>query len=31
VHILSRLAATELYRRLRDFELDAAIVHADPD
>ncbi|MEE6178951.1 LysR family transcriptional regulator [Mycobacterium sp. 050134] len=30
VHILSRLAATELYRRLRDFELDAAIVHVDP-
>ncbi|BBX64455.1 LysR family transcriptional regulator [Mycobacterium saskatchewanense] len=30
VHILSRLAATELYRRLRDFELDAAIVHAEP-
>jgi DNA-binding transcriptional LysR family regulator len=31
VHILSRLAATELYRRLREFELDAAIVHAAPD
>lgn len=31
VHILSRLAATELYRRLREFELDAAIVHPDPD
>lgn len=31
VHIGSRLAATELYRRLRDFELDAAIVHAGPD
>jgi DNA-binding transcriptional LysR family regulator len=30
VHIQSRLAATELYRRLREFELDAAIVHADP-
>ena len=31
VHILSRLAGTELYRRLREFELDAAIVHAAPD
>jgi len=31
VQILSRLAGTELYRRLREFELDAAIVHADPD
>ncbi len=31
VHIHSRLAATELYRRLREFELDAAIVHTDPD
>jgi len=31
VHILSRLSATELYRRLRDFELDTAIVHAAPD
>ncbi|RAU99091.1 LysR family transcriptional regulator [Mycobacterium colombiense] len=31
VHILSRLAASELYRRLREFELDAAIVHAAPD
>lgn len=31
VQILSRLAATELYRRLREFELDAAIVHAAPD
>lgn len=31
VHIGSRLAATELYRRLREFELDAAIVHAAPD
>lgn len=31
VHILSRLAATELYRRLREFEIDAAIVHAAPD
>ena len=29
--ILSRLAATELYRRLREFELDAAIVHATAD
>lgn len=28
VQIQSRLAATELYRRLREFELDAAIVHA---
>jgi DNA-binding transcriptional LysR family regulator len=28
VHINSRLAATELYRRLREFELDAAIVHS---
>ncbi|CAM4262342.1 putative hydrogen peroxide-inducible genes activator [Mycobacterium basiliense] len=26
--ICSRLASTELYRRLRDFELDAVIVHA---
>jgi DNA-binding transcriptional LysR family regulator len=31
VQILSRLAATELYRRLREFELDAAIVHAAPE
>lgn len=31
VHILSRLAGSELYRRLREFELDAAIVHAAPD
>lgn len=31
VHISSRLAASELYRRLREFELDAAIVHAAPD
>lgn len=31
VHILSRLAATELYRRLREFEIDAAIMHAMPD
>lgn len=31
VHICSRLAASELYRRLREFELDAAIVHTDPD
>ena len=28
VHIHSRLATTELYRRLRDFELEAAIVHS---
>ena len=28
VQIHSRLAATELYRRLREFELDAAIVHS---
>jgi len=31
VQIRSRLAATELYRRLRDFELDAAIVHSTPE
>jgi len=31
VHIHSRLAATELYRRIREFELDAAIVHSAPD
>ena len=31
VHIHSRLATTELCRRLRDFELEAAIVHAVPD
>jgi len=31
VQIFSRLAATELYRRLRHFELDAAIVHATPE
>jgi DNA-binding transcriptional LysR family regulator len=31
VQINSRLAATELYRRLREFELDAAIVHAAPE
>lgn len=31
VQIHSRLAATELYRRLREFELDAAIVHASHD
>ena len=31
VQIHSRLATTELYRRLRDFELEAAIVHAVPD
>jgi DNA-binding transcriptional LysR family regulator len=28
VQIRSRLAASELYRRLRDFDLDAAIVHS---
>ena len=31
VQIHSRLATTELYRQLRDFELEAAIVHAVPD
>jgi DNA-binding transcriptional LysR family regulator len=31
VQIFSRLAATELYRRLREFELDAAIVHTAPE
>jgi DNA-binding transcriptional LysR family regulator len=31
VQLHSRLAATELYRRLREFELDAVIVHATPD
>jgi DNA-binding transcriptional LysR family regulator len=31
VQINSRLAATELNRRLREFELDAAIVHAAPE
>ena len=31
VQIRSRLAASELYRRLREFELDAAIVHYSPD
>jgi DNA-binding transcriptional LysR family regulator len=31
VQILSRLAASELYRRLREFELDAAIVQTAPD
>jgi DNA-binding transcriptional LysR family regulator len=31
VHIHSRLATAELYRRLRDFELEAAIVHVVPD
>jgi DNA-binding transcriptional LysR family regulator len=31
VHIHSRLATTELYRRLRDFELEAAIVHSLPE
>jgi DNA-binding transcriptional LysR family regulator len=31
VQLHSRLAATELYRRLREFELDAVIVHAAPE
>jgi DNA-binding transcriptional LysR family regulator len=31
VQINSRLATTELYRRMRDFGLDAAIVHAAPE
>jgi DNA-binding transcriptional LysR family regulator len=31
VQIHSRLATTELYRRLRDFELEAAIVHSVPE
>ncbi|SON59575.1 putative hydrogen peroxide-inducible genes activator [Mycobacterium simulans] len=31
VHISSRLATTELYRRLRDFELDAVMVHPVPE
>lgn len=31
VQIHSRLATTELYRRLRDFELEAAIVHGLPE
>jgi len=31
VHISSRLATTELYRRLREFELDAVIVHPAPE
>lgn len=31
VQILSRLSASELYRRLREFELDAAIAHTAPD
>lgn len=31
VHIHSRLATTELYRQLRDFELEAAIVHSVPE
>ena len=31
VQIHSRLASTELCRRLRDFELDAAIVHVAPE
>ena len=31
MQILSRLAVTELYRRLREFELDAAMVHATPN
>lgn len=30
VRIVSRLAATELHRRLREFELDAAVVHTAP-
>lgn len=29
VQVCSRLAATELYRRLREFELDAVIVHPE--
>ncbi|OBJ62524.1 LysR family transcriptional regulator [Mycobacterium sp. 1423905.2] len=31
VQIASRLAATELYRRLREFELDAVIAHPAPE
>jgi DNA-binding transcriptional LysR family regulator len=31
VQIHSRLATTELHRRLRDFELDAAIMHSVPE
>lgn len=31
VQITSRLAPSELFRRLRDFELDAAIVHPLPE
>lgn len=31
VEILSRLAASELYRRVREFELDPAIGHTAPD
>jgi DNA-binding transcriptional LysR family regulator len=31
VQIHSRLAGSELYRRLREFDLDAAIVHVAPD
>ena len=31
VKLHSRLAATELYRRLRDFELDAAVMHPAAD
>jgi DNA-binding transcriptional LysR family regulator len=31
VRIFSRLAVNELHRRLREFELDAAIVHTAPD
>lgn len=31
VQICSRLAATELYRRLHDFELDAVIAHPAPE
>ncbi len=31
VQMHSRQATTELYRRMRDFELDAVIVHASPE
>lgn len=31
VQVRSQLATSELYRRLRDFELDAAVVPASPD
>ncbi|CQD03534.1 OxyS_1 [Mycobacterium lentiflavum] len=31
VRIVSRLGANEVHRRLREFELDAAIVHTGPD